>query len=440
MTKRASDNRSPLPLRREAHQGSYQGVTSPECVNWGGDDRAWNQNFTNAGNEGNQNANNKTNTNKSVRPVRRLSPTTANLTIEEVITAYEDCRRYKRNKPTTIDFECDFAHNIMDIFERVTDLSWKPIGHMCFVVRSPKVREVWASPFSDRVVHHIVYNRLRPRFEPGFIATTFACIPNRGTGPAGDWAEKAARKVTQGWSRPAYVLQADIANFFPSINAYRLCNTLLEKSPEPWLANLVKQIILVNVKENAYFPGDPTLFDFVPKHKSLWHKPRGVGLPIGNLTSQFGANVDMDPVDQSFVRGKPVAQYGRYVDDIVMLDTNKETLEVALDKLAQQLEGMGLGLNMSKTTIRPTDHGFDFCGRFIKPHRTYLRRATVRRGNKAMQYLKTSEHPSETATSYLALARHCDAYNLRCKWGRMANEAGLKTDSQLTKAIAGGFA
>lgn len=436
MPGRVSDNRSPSPLRREVREDSYQGVTSSECVQRDGS-CAWNQNFTNAGNEGNQNANNKENTNNSVRSARRLSLPDTNLTVEEVLVAYQDCRKHKRNNETTIDFELNLPANIMRIYREVTAMTWRPSGHMCFVVKSPKIREVWASPFADRIVHHIIYNRLRPRFEPQFIATSFACIPNRGTSGASDWAMRAARKVTQGWSKKAYVLQADIANFFPSICTQRLCDKLLSKCPEPWLRHLVKEIIMVDVQRNAHFPGDPNLLNLIPPHKSLWHTPPGIGMPIGNLTSQFGANVDMDEIDQDMVRSKHARHYGRYVDDIVMLDQSKGKLEQAKQTLANHLGSLGLSLNMDKTEIRPLEHGFDFCGRFVKPWRTYLRRATVRRGKAAMGLLRRSAHPAETVTSYMALARHCNAYNLRRKWASLASKSGLMTDSEYTKAFIG---
>jgi hypothetical protein len=366
-----------------------------------------------------------------------LSSSSANLSIEEIITAYEDCRKNKRNNATTIDFECDFFKNIMRIYESVNDMTWQPSGHMCFVVRSPKVREVWASPFNDRVVHHIIYNRLRPRFEPHFIATSFACIPGRGTGGAVKWAEKAARKTTCGWSKKGFVLQADISNCFPTINTNDLCNLLLAKCPEPWLAHLVKEIILVDVKQNAHFPGDVNLLKLVPKNKSLWHTPIGIGLPIGNLTSQFGANVLLDQLDQQIVRRKKAQAYGRYVDDICVLDRSHSRLIETKGYIEGVLNAMGLELNDSKTTIKPIDDGFDFCGRFVKPHRSYLRRSTVRRGNKALASLSASSHPAETVTSYLGLARHCNAFNLRKKWASQAETFGVKIDPLLTKATRG---
>lgn len=434
MTRNAYDNRSPSPLRRQAHEGSYQGVTSPECVIRDGTVCAWSQDFTNAGNEGNQNANNKENTNNSVRSARRMSPDAATFSIEEILTAYVDCRKNKRNNETTLLFEADLVRNIAKIWHEVNDRTWKPSGHMCFVVESPKMREVWASTFADRVVHHLIYNRLRPRFEPDFIATSFACIPGRGTGGAASWAEKAARRVTNGWSKNAYVGQVDISNFFPSIDCQHLCNLLLARVSEPALAHLVKEIIMVDVKKEAHFPGDKAKLAKIPKHKSLWTKPLGIGLPIGNLTSQFGANVYLDAIDQKMVRSNIVGHYGRYVDDIVVMDSNLENVRLAVTNFEKELSGLNLNLNKDKTRIGTVTDGFDFCGRFIKPYRTYLRQATARRGSIAMHNLKDSAHPAATVTSYFGTSRHCKTFKLRSKWADVARQAGLQVNQFFTKA------
>lgn len=434
MAGNAYDNRSSPPLRREVRKDSFQEVTSFDGVIRGDIVCAWNQNFTNAGNEGNQNANNKENTNNSVRSARRMSPDAATFSIEEILVAYEDCRKNKRSNETTLMFEMNLVQNIAKIWHETNDRTWKPSGHMCFVVESPKMREVWASTFADRVVHHLIYNRLRPRFEPQFIATSFACIPGRGTGGAASWAERSARRVTNNWSQPAYVGQIDISNFFPSINCQHLCNLLLAKVSEPALAHLVKEIIMVDVKKDAHFPGDRAKLAQIPKHKSLWSKPAGIGLPIGNLTSQFGANVYLDAIDQQMVRGNTVKHYGRYVDDIVVMDSKLDNVRQAVSEVKQELSKLTLSLNNDKTRIGRIADGFDFCGRFIKPFRTYLRRATVKRGNLAMAGLRKSQHPAATVTSYFGTSRHCKTYRLREKWGSVAKAAGLYVDPFFIKA------
>ena len=364
-----------------------------------------------------------------------MSPTD-DLTIEEVIHAYECCRRQKRSAWTAIDFETNFSRNIMDIYHRVRDCTWRPDGHMCFVVMNPKPREVWASKFADRVVHHLAYNRLRPRFEPHWIATTFACINDRGTTGASDWAEKAARKVTRGWSKKAFVLQIDIRNFFPSINRSYLHDLLMPACHEPWVRHLVNEVVNVDVRDNAHFPGNAALIEQIPAHKSLWNAQPGFGLPIGNLTSQFGANVYLSAMDQRIVRSGFARHYGRYVDDIVLMDADIKRLREAYKVIVSELDNVDLMLHPQKTRCAPITDGFDFCGRFIKPRRSYLRRRTARKAKNAMKNLTGSNHKGETVTSYLALARHCNSYRLRKKWAIEASQHGVVFMRNLTKARA----
>ena len=355
------------------------------------------------------------------------------VTTDDTYAAYLACRKGKRSAVSCIEFETDLVANLARLTRQINDRTWQPQSHMCFVVLNPKPREIWASPFADRVVHHVAYQALRHRFEPQWIASTFACIPKRGTGAACKWAEDAARKITAGWTRPAWVLQADIANCFPSIDRHMMADMLLERSPEPWLRHLISEVVNVDVTDGAHFPGDPTLLDMIPPHKSLWHAPPGKGLPIGNLTSQFGANVYLDRIDQAAVRGRWARHYGRYVDDMLMLDESRDRLQVALHHLTEALNGLGLQLHPDKTHLKPVAAGFDFAGRFVLPHRSYLRRATVRRAANAINQLDNNDHPAETVTSYLALARQVNGYTLRSSWAQRAAPT-LKVDPNLTTA------
>ena len=358
------------------------------------------------------------------------------LTVDEVLAAYEQCRQSKRSSESAIEFEMNFSRNIMAIYHAVRDQTWKPSGHMCFVVKNPKPREVWASHFADRVVHHICYHRLRPRFEPYWIATTFACIEGRGTTAGSNWAERSARRVTQGWSQPAHLLQLDIKNFFPRIHRQTLHDMMAPRIYEPWLAHLVNEIINVDVTQDAHFPGDPLLLSLIPRHKTLWLAEEGRGLPIGNLTSQFGANVYLDTLDQLIVRSGVVRHYGRYVDDIILMDPDIENLRNAYRMIVAELAKIGLELHPDKTRCIPVADGFDFCGRYILPHRTYLRRRTVNRGSQAIREMANNPHKGETLTSYLALARPCNTHNLRKHWAIQASPYGLVTMRNHTKARA----
>jgi hypothetical protein len=353
-------------------------------------------------------------------------------TTEEVLTAYRECRRTKRAAWTTIEFETDLTSNIVTLTRQLADEQWSPGSLMCFAVTEPKPREIWAARFYDRVVHHVIYQRLRPRFEPRFIRTSFACIPGRGTLAGARWAERAVRSATAGWTRTAWALQLDIVSFFTSIDRAILYRQLATRIHEPWLDTAVRRVLFHDVTSDVHFPGNPRLLEQVPAAKSLWNTPPGKGLPIGNLTSQFGANVYMDLLDQHVIRELRPRAYGRYVDDLLAIDTDYRRLaeiRTAITEFAaSQLQ---LTVHRGKTRIINCKAGVDFVGWVIAPHRRSLRRSTVKRANRRITERRAD--PDEllaTVNSYLGMARHGDTNRVRRRW---TTASGLTPDDQHTK-------
>jgi hypothetical protein len=139
-------------------------------------------------------------------------------------------------------------------------------------------------------------------------------------------------------------------------------------------------------------------------------------------------------MDQRIVRSGVARHYGRYVDDIVLMDADIDRLREAYRTIVAELSKVDLVLHPQKTRCAPMVDGFDFCGRFIKPRRSYLRRRTARKAKNAMGNLTGSNHKGETVTSYLALARHCNSYKLRKRWAIEASQHGVVFMRNLTKA------
>src|SRR6185295_10760998 len=100
---------------------------------------------------------------------------------EDLVAAYFDCRRTKRNSLAALAFEQNLERNLTRLHQELAYGDYRPRRSICFVVTRPKPREVWAADFRDRIVHHLLYNRIGPRFERAFIADSCACIPERGT-------------------------------------------------------------------------------------------------------------------------------------------------------------------------------------------------------------------------------------------------------------------
>ncbi len=345
------------------------------------------------------------------------------LTFEEVVIAYLDCRRRKRRTIYALNFEYEMESNLFALYEELKAGTYEIGQSMAFVVEQPKVREIWAATFRDRVVHHVIYNRLAPRFYPSFISNTYACIPDRGTLDASDGIWKGMRSITQNWNKDAYFLGADIRNFFVSINKDILHGILIKKIHEPWLLKLTNQVLYHDPRSNCHIKSKKEAFDRVPRHKSLWFIPDNCGLPIGNLTSQFFANVYLNELDQYVKHQLRVPYYYRYVDDFVFLDESHERLNWIFKEVEVFLENrLNLELHPFKKRIGKVDQGIDFVGYFHKPYRRYTRKRTVNRMKSVVDQWRKSPSPYShhslwglraSVNSYFGMIRQSSSFNVR---------------------------
>jgi RNA-directed DNA polymerase len=333
----------------------------------------------------------------------------ADFTFTQLVEAYFDCRRTKRNSPSALAFEERLEKNLRDLFDELKSGSYAPRRSICFVVTRPKPREVWAADFRDRIVHHLLYRHIGARFENSFIADSCACIKGRGTLYAAQRLEAKVRGITQNWSRRAYYLKCDLANFFVSIDKRILHELLAERIGEPWWLSLTETVLFHDPRTNFELRGDPRLMDLVPPHKRLMNQPAHLGLPIGNLSSQFFANVYLDVLDQHAKHNLRARHYIRYVDDFLFLHESPEWLNEVLRGVEAFLPArLGARLNPKKTVLQTIDTGIDFVGHVIKPWRRYTRRRTF---NDALSRVASAPAADvfEMANSYFGLLRQSPA-------------------------------
>jgi retron-type reverse transcriptase len=348
---------------------------------------AWNLNFSN----GSWNNNNKNN-NNYVRCVRSKNAAASPFqpkgafTLEEVFRAYFDCRRAKRNSEEQLKFEFNLERNLIDLYESIGNRTYQPGPSVVFAILEPKPREVWAAQFRDRVVHHLIYNRLAPSYHNLFITDTYACIPGRGVHHGVHRAETFARQVTQNYRVEAWYTKVDIANFFCSIDRSILLSQLKHALVDDDMQFVVGIILNADQRENSILRSSKSRMAKIPPHKSLWNAPVGRGLPIGNLTSQFFANVYLDPLDCYVKRGLNQKRYLRYVDDLAMFGNDLDLLRFSAKKIDSFLaERLNLTLHPDKTKFGRVLQGFDFLGFYCLPGRRYLRHGTKARVNQKIQ-------------------------------------------------------
>ena len=358
----------------------------------------------------------------------------ADFSLEELLQAYYDCRRTKRNSASALAFEINLERNLIQLRDELVASTYRPGTSICFVITRPKPREVWAADFRDRIVHHLLYNRISPRFYASFIADSCACIPGRGTLYGAQRLESKIRSITQNWSRQAYYLKLDLANFFVSIDKNILRGLIAKKVTEPWCLWLADTILFHDPRLDFELRGDPAKIDLVPAHKRLANHPADRGLPIGNLSSQFFANIYLNELDQ-FIKHKIGARhYVRYVDDMVILHQSPEWLNAAKAEIEGFLcDRLNARINPKKTILQPVDRGVDFVGQVIKPWRRVTRKRTV---NAAMRRVATMPAGDlfETANSFFGLFRQASkSHYHQAKLANILRYRGHTIKGDLTK-------
>jgi retron-type reverse transcriptase len=366
-------------------------------------------------------------------PLAARWPSADSHLIRLLVQAYRDCRRTKRNSASASAFEAHAEANIFRLAEELVSGTYRPGPSICFVITHPKPREVWAAAFPDRVVHHLMYNHIAARFHAGFVVDSCACIPGRGTLYAAKRLEDHVRSYTQNWSRPAFYLKMDLANFFVSIDKSVVLEQLRRRVTEPWWMALTELILMHDPRHDVEVRGTAHELTQVPPHKSLFNAPDGFGLPIGNLSSQFFANVLLDDLDQFAKHRVRAPHYVRYVDDFVLLHDSPQWLNQAREQIEVKLGDLHLQLNPSKTVLQPVARGIDFVGHLIKPWRRITRRKTVRVALNRLRSMP-AEELHQSGNSYFGLLRQTShSHTDRARVANLLLQRGHAVKGDLTK-------
>jgi len=359
------------------------------------------------------------------------------ITVAQLFEAYYDCRRHKRTTRSALAFEVALEDNLMALLAELRAGTWIPAPASVFAITRPKPREVWAAQFRDRIVHHLVYRAIAPLFEPAFIADSCACIKGRGTLYAADRLERHMRSATENWSKPVFLLKADVANFFGSIRHADLFAMLARRVKDPTMLELCRRLVFQDVRRDAIVRGRLEDMARVPPRKSLFQALPGVGLPIGNLSSQFFANVYLDSLDQMIKRRLGMRHYVRYVDDMVLIHAEPRVLLEAAAAIRTHMGGIGLALAEAKTFVAPLAKGIDFVGHVIRPHRRSGRPKTHRVALRRLATMPKADVPA-SCNSYLGLYRHGGSRAQIAALGRVVVRRGFLLDREMTK-IAGSW-
>ncbi len=298
--------------------------------------------------------------------------------LENIYRAYRLCRRRKRGTVNAMQFEQNLEENLVALHEELTSGQYRPGRSIAFLIEKPKRREIFAADFRDRVVHHLLVGHLQPQWERRFIHDSYACRPGKGTHKGVERLQSFSRQVTANNTRRAWYLQLDVRGFFTAIDRHILYARLMAKERDPAVGWLARSLVFYDPTEACILRGARQAdFATLPAHKSLFQAPPGCGLPIGNLTSQFFANVYLDALDQFVKHQLKAPYYLRYCDDFMLLSEERAEL-AAWEAEIETFLSHTLHLTLNpRRRLRPVSDGMDFLGYIVRPDYLLVRRRVV---------------------------------------------------------------
>jgi RNA-directed DNA polymerase len=328
---------------------------------------------------------------------------------EHLYNAFLRARKGKRKLEEIAAFERNLEPELFKIQAELLSQNYQPGGYYSFYRTEAKRRLISAAPFRDRVVHHALGMVMEPIFERRFIFDSYSNRVGKGT-------HRALDRCTYFLRRNAYSLQCDVRQFFPSID-HLILKSMLTKGIQDekvlWLAGQIIDTgvgVLDEEYDMQWFPGDDLLSA---------NRPRG--LPIGNLTSQFWANVYLNALDQFVKRQLKCRCYIRYVDDILLFAENKASLHAWKQAIIEFLETLRLTIHEESAQVRPAGEGLTFLGFIVFPDHRRLNPARGLEFRRRLQHklaaYTTGQLEQEKVTlsvqGWVAHAAHGDTWGLR---------------------------
>lgn len=314
------------------------------------------------------------------------------LTFDKLLAAHRRASLGKRSKKEVILFDMDLETNLIRIYNDLKEEKYSFGEYREFIVYEPKMRIIKSLPYRDRVVHQwYVEEFIKPYFYPRFTQDTCACLENRGTHYAAKKTQGVMRKMKR-MNPSYYVLKCDVKKYFYSIDKKILMHILSEKIKDQKLLRFTEKIL---------------------------DDGNDIGIPIGNYTSQYFANIYLNELDYYVKYDLKVKYYIRYMDDFVLLVDSKEEAKALLESIRKFLkEKLNLELN-AKSKYFPSHQGIDFCGYRIYETHILLRKRFKKKLKKSMRLwekLKREGHLDYHRlllawNSYRGHASHSNSYN-----------------------------
>lgn len=352
----------------------------------------------------------------------------------ELVRAFYEARRAKRSTNDEQIFEMRATENLVRLRDDILERTYHPSGGIAFIVHDPVMREIFAAPFRDRVIHHLLYNGVAEWWDRRLIHDCYSCRVGKGTLFGVQRFAKHVRAVTENYTRPAYCLKMDVQGYFMSLprsGLYeRICWGLDRQFPNkgPRYAiykYLWKEVIFDDPVSKVERRGDLKQWNILPKNKSLFSQPPGKGIVIGNLSSQLLSNIYLDKLDRFVKYDLGYKHYGRYVDDFFII-VRPEELEKAkrdLVTIRDFLTSIGLTLHPKKTRVQQVSKGTPFLGMVVYPGRVVPGKRIARNYQQSLIRVEQGKEDLDSLISYMGILKHVKGTKLQ---KRIFEKVGLE--------------
>ncbi len=316
--------------------------------------------------------------------------------LENLLEAWKEFIRGKRRRRDVQEFQRDLMGNIFSLHRDLAARQYRHAPYEAFNISDPKPRSIHKASVRDRLLHRALYRKLYPFFDRTFVSDSFSCRQGKGTHKALDRFRMFAYSASKNHTKILWVLKCDVRKFFASVDHAVLLDILAKYIPDKNAVMLLSEII------ESFHSAAPD---------GANHP--GVGLPLGNLTSQLLVNIYMNRFDQFVKHRLKVKWYVRYADDFVIMSTDREWLDKVLLEIEAFLRTqLKLELHPDKVSIGTVAGGIDFLGWVHFPDHRVLRSVTKRR---MMRGIMQKHGKKETVQSYLGLLWHGNAQMLQRK-------------------------
>ncbi len=332
------------------------------------------------------------------------------ISLENLLEAWKEFRKDKRSRKDVQEFERDLMGNIISLHKELVSKTYKHSAYEAFKVNDPKPRDIHKATVRDRLLHRALYRKLYPFFNRVFISDSTSCRLEKGTHKAVNRFRVFARKASFNHTKTVWVLKCDIRKFFASIDQTKL------------LAILAKYIL------------DKDILGLISKIIGSFHSmEKGIGLPLGNLTSQLFVNIYMNEFDQFMKHRIKAKYYIRYSDDFVIISRDRDWLVSTISRIRNFLwYELRLSLHPNKVSIGTVASGIDYLGWVNFNDHRVLRTATKKR---IFRRIREMQGKKETVQSYLGMIGHGNCQKLEMKVRLLIVYKEMNTQATITQGV-----